>query len=145
MRHTQCSPFKGQGANQALLDAVSLVKSVQRSQVGFGSTVIARTSEATSIEAEREINEMEEGNTYTTLDDGRAVYLTIPGVNLSSSLRDFESEMAQRARIKVLKSREAAEQLHSQRAMSRGDITRAMAATLSRDVSERLILGKFVQ
>ena len=49
--------------------------------------------------------------------------------------------MAQRARIKVLKSREAAEQLHSQRAMSRGDITRAMAATLSRDVSERDDIG----
>ena len=44
-------PFKGQGANQALLDAVSLVKSLQRSQVGFGSTVIARTSEAVSDEA----------------------------------------------------------------------------------------------
>lgn len=35
------SPFKGQGANQALLDAIALARALRRSEIGGGNTPIA--------------------------------------------------------------------------------------------------------
>ena len=42
----------------------------------------------------------------------------------------------------MLKSREAAKYLHSQSAMTRGDITRAMAAELSQEKEEALAMAR---
>ena len=80
------SPFKGQGANQALIDAVELAKALRASE----------------------------------LCGGRAALL--------ASLGAYEADMMRRARAKVLKSRDAAEQLHCAAATHPSNGTRAAAA-----------------
>ena len=80
------SPFKGQGANQALLDAVGLACAVRRA-APFGG--------------ER---------------------------RLADCLGEYEDEMRRRSVPKVLGSRDAAEQLHSEQATAPSDCTRAAAA-----------------
>ena len=80
------SPFKGQGANQALLDAVGLACAVRRA-APFGG--------------ER---------------------------RLADCLGEYEEEMRRRSAPKVLASRDAAEQLHSEQATAPSDCTRAAAA-----------------
>ena len=80
------SPFKGQGANQALLDAVALAKALRGSDLCGG------------------------------------------GAPLADALATYEAEMMRRARPKVLKSREAAEQLHCEAATQPANSTRAAAA-----------------
>jgi 2-polyprenyl-6-methoxyphenol hydroxylase-like FAD-dependent oxidoreductase len=81
------SPFKAQGANQALLDALSLSRALLSSE-------LARPGRRPVAEA----------------------------------LREYEDEMASRSAVKVLKSRAAAEQLHSPAALTVGNVTRAHAA-----------------
>jgi len=80
------SPFKGQGANQALLDALLLARALRSSE----------------------------------LCDGAAP--------LRAALAAYEAEMMRRATPKVLKSREAAEQLHCAAATYPSNSTRAAAA-----------------
>ena len=80
------SPFKGQGANQALLDAVGLACAVRRA-APFGG--------------ER---------------------------RLADCLGEYEDEMRRRSEAKVMASRAAAEQLHSEQATAPSDCTRAAAA-----------------
>ena len=80
------SPFKGQGANQALVDAVGLACAVRRA-APFGG--------------ER---------------------------RLADCLGEYEDEMRRRSAPKVLGSRDAAEQLHSEQATAPSDCTRAAAA-----------------
>ena len=87
------SPFKGQGANQALLDAASLAKAIGSS--GYGRPAGS---------------------------DRRS---------LQRALRDYEAEMCERSREKVLKSRSAAVYLHSKAALNKLNITRAAAAEAS--------------
>jgi len=81
------SPFKGQGANQAVIDARLL---------------------ATAL------------GTHATQED--------PSIGISKVLREFERNMYARATTKVLKSRAAAEFLHSPLGLRAGNITRAAAA-----------------
>ena len=81
------SPFKAQGANQALLDALSLCRALLSSD-------LARPGRRPVAEA----------------------------------LREYEDEMASRSAVKVVKSRAAAEQLHSPAALAVGNVTRAFAA-----------------
>ena len=87
------SPFKGQGANQALLDAVLLARKIYS---------VVRT---------------------TTNDKNQTIHERIP-----QALGEFEEEMIQRSAIKVLKSAEAANFLHSEVAIQAGNVTRGAAA-----------------
>ena len=80
------SPFKGQGANQALLDALLLARALRGSELCGGKAP------------------------------------------LRSALAAYEAEMMRRATPKVLKSREAAEQLHCAAATHPSNSTRAAAA-----------------
>ena len=81
------SPFKAQGANQALLDALALCKALLSSD-------------------------------YTR-----------PGRRpVAEALREYEDEMCARSAVKVIKSRNAAVQLHSPAALAVGNVTRAFAA-----------------
>ena len=81
------SPFKAQGANQALLDALALCKALLSSD------------------------------------------FTRPGRRpLVEALREYEDEMCARSAVKVIKSRNAAVQLHSPAALAVGNVTRAFAA-----------------
>lgn len=93
------SPFKGQGANQALLDAVLLARKLH-----------------TSIRVDRKPSK--DGN--SSLRD------KIPLV-----LAEFEEEMMTRAAVKVKKSADAAKFLHTDVAISEGNITRGAAASVT--------------
>ena len=87
------SPFKGQGANQALLDGLNLARNLQR--------------------VVRKNDRMGQCN----------ISALIP-----ESLAEFEDEMLQRSAVKVKKSAEAAEFLHTELAIKEGNITRGAAA-----------------
>jgi 2-polyprenyl-6-methoxyphenol hydroxylase-like FAD-dependent oxidoreductase len=88
------SPFKGQGANQALLDALSLARSLYRIHCREGKP-------------------------------------------LKEALEAFEEEMIERSSKKVKASSEAAEFLHSEIAISAGDVTRGGAAAVRPSVHGR--------
>jgi 2-polyprenyl-6-methoxyphenol hydroxylase-like FAD-dependent oxidoreductase len=98
------SPFKGQGANQALVDAVSLASHI--------ASVYQPSSPASEIA--KEGREREEGESF------RAA--------LGEAMRSFQAEMASRSSSKVHKSRSAARLLHSPPALQKANITRAAAA-----------------
>ena len=85
--HPGSFPPKGQGANQALLDAVLLARKLAR--IGKRKT--------------------KEGS----LDDG-----------IPAALAEFEEEMLLRSAVKVAKSADAAKFLHSDVAISEGNVTR---------------------
>ena len=83
------SPFKGQGANQALLDAVLLARALY--------SVVRKNFSASDFE---------------------------------DSLKDFEHKMIERSTKKVKASADAARYLHSDVAITKGNITRAEAIKL---------------
>jgi 2-polyprenyl-6-methoxyphenol hydroxylase-like FAD-dependent oxidoreductase len=85
------SPFKGQGANQALLDAVLLAQKLH--------------------------------SFFHKNDRAFFDYDMVPDV-----LADFENEMLERCAVKVKKSADAAKFLHSEVAITKGNVTRGAAA-----------------
>jgi 2-polyprenyl-6-methoxyphenol hydroxylase-like FAD-dependent oxidoreductase len=85
------SPFKGQGANQALLDAVLLARAMYK---------VCR---------------------YETLE-------RVAPPSLDEVLTEYESSMLKRSAGKVKASAEAAKFLHTEAAISEGNITRGAAA-----------------
>jgi len=85
------SPFKGQGANQALLDAVLLARAM-----------------------------------YKVFRDGILEHKSRP--SLDEVLTEYESSMLKRSAGKVKASAEAAKFLHTEAAISEGNITRGAAA-----------------
>ena len=87
------SPFKGQGANQALLDAILLSRKL------YKSVYADKTSKNVSLND-----------------------------SITTALSEFEEEMLDRSAIKVLKSANAAQFLHSEVAISKGNVTRGAAA-----------------
>lgn len=97
------SPFKGQGANQALLDALSLARSLYES---FAPTVAKE-----SFDTQADIA------TATT------------STALSKALSRFEEEMLARSATKVQASAEAAQFLHTSVAIQEGNVTRGAANT----------------
>jgi 2-polyprenyl-6-methoxyphenol hydroxylase-like FAD-dependent oxidoreductase len=98
------SPFKGQGANQALADAVSLASHI--------ASLYRPTRHASH-----------------SVEDGADGDKQVPfEAALDEALRSFVVEMASRSSPKVSKSRSAAHLLHSPRALQKANITRAAAA-----------------
>mmetsp|Transcript_2164 Transcript_2164/g.4686 ORF Transcript_2164/g.4686 Transcript_2164/m.4686 type:complete len:682 (+) Transcript_2164:147-2192(+) len=93
------SPFKGQGANQALLDAVFLAQKLHA-----------------SIRVDR--NPSKDGK-FSIRDEFPLV------------LAEFEEEMITRAAVKVKKSADAAKFLHTDVAISEGNVTRGAAASVT--------------
>ena len=95
------APFKGQGANQALLDAVCLARALYDSRLGDDTALFenARSSSRSRC-------------------------------SISSALGAFESEMQRRSAPKMSKSREASQLLHSPAALTLTNkrVTRAAAA-----------------
>ena len=94
------SPFKGQGANVALIDSMSLAKALS-SLCQTGRNFLESKDEAS---------------------------LLLMKQNICSALETYEESMKKRASTKVIKSRMAAKYLHSEAALTHANITRAAAA-----------------
>lgn len=93
------SPFKGQGANQALLDAVLLAQKI------CGAVQID--------------NKRPQKDNQLPLSD-----------KIPLALAEFEEEMLKRCAVKVKKSADAAKFLHTDVAISEGNVTRGAAAAV---------------
>jgi 2-polyprenyl-6-methoxyphenol hydroxylase-like FAD-dependent oxidoreductase len=101
------SPFKGQGANQALLDAVQLARA------------LARTERFSPPGAERR-----HGCARVFASEERSGGAS----DVARALAAFEETMCARSEEKVRRSRDAAAFLHSAAALAEGNCVRAHAA-----------------
>ena len=99
------APFKGQGANQALLDALSLAEALYDSQLG--DSAFARRWQQEDVERRY----------------GPRSKCMVP-----TALRAYGMEMAARSSVKMRRSREASALLHSPEALVPRNETRAEAA-----------------
>jgi salicylate hydroxylase len=104
------SPFKGQGANQALLDALNLARSL------YQSSPASSASSSTTAEP--------------TIVNGSS---TKHSHAWKDAMRSFEEEMLARSAVKVQASAEAAQFLHTDVAIQEGDVTRCAAAASNKD------------
>ena len=102
------SPFKGQGANQALLDALSLARNIHRA---YSPSKRQRKNGELSME----------GDKSTTM---------------INALQQYEQEMTKRSAVKVQASSDAAKFLHTDVAIQEGDVTRGGAAAIGTGSSE---------
>lgn len=100
------SPFKGQGANQALLDALSLARTIYKT---FSNTNTNDTS-----------------TNKNDLANDDVIDSTM--ILLGDILGRFEAEMLSRSSVKVKASAEAAKFLHTEVAIQEGNVTRGAAA-----------------
>lgn len=102
------SPFKGQGANQALLDAVSLSRCLYKAYYP-------------------NVNSKKNNNNNNNLGGSEA---GSPSWNdrLNTALQQYETEMLERSSKKVKASAEAAKFLHSNVVLEKGNVTRGAAA-----------------
>ena len=114
------SPFKGQGANQALLDALQLARALFRTQ-SFSSLRSTHPREG----------EQESKSTRTGSCGG----------DVAMALSCFEDTMCARSEEKVRRSREAAAYLHSNAALVEGNCVRAHAAANAITTS-KIVKGK---
>ena len=101
------SPFKGQGANQALLDAVALARALVRSEAFEHPAMERRGGCVRAFEAAEGVDAV------------------------GAALRAFEEGMCSRSEEKVRRSRDAAAYLHSPAALAEGNCVRAHAAAAS--------------
>ena len=106
------SPFKGQGANQALLDAVQLARALARTERFEPSGTERRAGCARRFEGGAE------------------------GDDVAAALASFEATMCARSEEKVRRSRDAAAFLHSPAAMAEGNCVRAHAAAAAVEATE---------
>ena len=118
------SPFKGQGANQALLDALSLARILYkrcRENSGDGNNKSGGSQGDNIIESSQSQSAPEVINTASVI--------------LQRSLEAFEEEMLARSSVKVKASAEAARFLHTKVAIQEGNVTRGAAANTTRSKS----------
>ena len=99
------SPFKGQGENQALIDAVELARAL------FRAERVAAAPSSSSSSGGGKGNEPEEQPRVTIVE---------------KVLQDFESSMLQRSEKKVRASADAAKFLHSRVAIEEGNHPRQL-------------------
>jgi 2-polyprenyl-6-methoxyphenol hydroxylase-like FAD-dependent oxidoreductase len=118
------SPFKGQGANQALLDAVQLALALADSALGEAA---ARASAAGEAAAEAHVRAR--GGSQAA---GGPAQTTARSVE--EALASYEDGMVARAAPKVIDSRVNAAFLHSRDALAPANCTRAHAAAAARGV-----------
>ena len=101
--------IKGQGANQALLDAVLLAR-----------TIFSAYNTTIDIEKGKPQHRFFDDNEQDPMKSDI----------ISIALREFEEKMMERAKPKVMQSAEAARFLHSDAMLVEGDFTRGEAARL---------------
>jgi salicylate hydroxylase len=116
------SPFKGQGANQALLDALALARSLYQSLPSTTLTNHKHTpTNVTESEDGANVNGAEHTSSHAWKD----------------ALCRFEEEMLARSAVKVQASAEAAQFLHTDVAIQEGDVTRGVAAARANQKQEQ--------
>jgi hypothetical protein len=112
------SPFKGQGANVALADAISLAgRLADMSRARYRPHSPSASAAGAGVGTGAEVG--------TGVGTGAG---TGAGAGADAALSAYEADMATRAGAMVLKSRAAALALHSHAALASGNITRAAAA-----------------
>jgi salicylate hydroxylase len=107
------SPFKGQGANQALLDALNLARSLYQSSSTTSATTNHIPATATETAEGASVNGASSEHT---------------GHAWKDAMFRFEEEMLARSAVKVQASAEAAQFLHTDVAIQEGNVTRGVAA-----------------
>ena len=135
------SPFKGQGANQALLDGLSLARYIYdtlQSRVPQQQQELSSARLGSSALFTRESVQLIETSAYDsdTLSAITSPLTSIAAVStarfnwdaIPDALAAFECEMLQRAAVKAAQSRENAHFLHSPAGLVKGDCSRASAA-----------------
>lgn len=100
------SPFKGQGANQALLDAVHLARMLSKF-LRFRSSVMNCKDKKIS----------------------QKICNSSSKVTLEDIMLEYENNMLERSSSKVIASSEAAKFLHTEVAIMEGNVTRGAAAS----------------
>jgi 2-polyprenyl-6-methoxyphenol hydroxylase-like FAD-dependent oxidoreductase len=108
------SPFKGQGANQALLDALSLARALYK----------------IVLSASKHLPEH----------DGSSGAGVVAGTDIEQAILLYETEMLERSAVKVKASAEAAHFLHTDIAIQEGNVTRGAAAA-SREATKAVAEG----
>lgn len=104
------SPFKGQGANQALIDAVLLSRTIYR---------IFRDQECTTASTDPASKSTD-------------VHAQDSSSRICAELRMFEKQMMERSAVKMKASFDAAKFLHTDAAIAEGNVTRGAVASLQR-------------
>ena len=140
------SPFKGQGANQAILDGVALARALYRSSLGFDTDAIGKSLGAA---LPRYALQHYSGSGYKqeadACDSARATALdasisasrpSFSGDPLLQALQVFEESMLARSAVKARGSNDAAAVLHSKGA-ARLSATLTLVFTLS--ITESLL------
>jgi len=133
------SPFKGQGANQSLLDAVQLARAIAHARFdeeeeinedGNACAMMAQSNGASAAAAAVDAASSAPSTApaaSTTVSAG-ACFPGRVAPSLSSALASFEAAMLARAESKVLESRANAAFLHSPAVLSEGNNSRAYVA-----------------
>lgn len=107
--------LQGQGANQALLDALSLANSIYTTYVAAHDKKKKKKKHSSNHD---------DDNDTETVDDP----INHDALLITEALSRFEEEMLTRSATKVKASAEAAQFLHSDVAIQEGDVTRGAAA-----------------
>jgi hypothetical protein len=146
------SPFKGQGANQALVDAVALARALCDSEIGWqrqlrgggpqgaqGDAAPALAPSPPSLPPPPPQSMSAANAARSTAGGALNPYFraSVPPLPVPRALAAFEAQMAARVRGKVALSREASAFLHSPAALAEANCVRARAADALGSGAER--------
>lgn len=135
------SPFKGQGANQALLDALSLARSIyeachkQQEKQKIYKDGKQNSGRRQQVQRRGEGNDGDNQNKHCCKNSPLPTPL-LEHWWLEEALHLYHEEMILRSAVKVQASAKAAQFLHTSVAIAPGNVTRGAAAAVAATVAE---------